>query len=110
MGANGRDGLYSPVRFLLIAYESTSGGQAILLEEVERTALPPRSLRELISPDFFSSGNTRELSANGPPELFQLQSYLAQPALAKLPDILQSPEVRLALARMIAAASVHQTR
>jgi HD-like signal output (HDOD) protein len=47
------------------------------------------------------------LSANGQPELFQLQSYLAQPALAKLPDILQSPEVRLALARMIAATTGH---
>ncbi len=47
------------------------------------------------------------LSANGQPELFHLQSFLAQPALAKLPDILQSPEVRLALARMIAATTGH---
>lgn len=49
------------------------------------------------------------LSPDQRPELFHLQSYLAQPAFAKLPDILQSPEIRLALARMIAAATAHQT-
>jgi HD-like signal output (HDOD) protein len=50
------------------------------------------------------------LSANGQPELFHLQSYLTQPAFAKLPDILQSPDVRLTLARMIAAATAHEHR
>ena len=50
------------------------------------------------------------LSANGQPELFHLQSYLTQPAFAKLSDILQSPDVRLALARMIAAAKAHEHR
>lgn len=36
--------------------------QAILLEEMERIFLPPRSLRELSDPDFVASGSTRELA------------------------------------------------
>lgn len=36
--------------------------QVILLEEMERIFLPPRSLRELSDPDFIASGSTRELA------------------------------------------------
>ncbi len=36
--------------------------QAILVEEMDRIFLPPRSLRELSDPDFAGSGNTRELA------------------------------------------------
>ncbi len=38
------------------------------------------------------------------PQLHHLQGYLRLPALARLPQLLQTPEVRLALMRMISAA------
>ena len=50
----------------------------------------------------------KKIKEKGMPE-FLWRSVPDEDALAKLPDILQSPEVRLALARMIAGASVHQT-
>jgi len=43
------------------------------------------------------------LAGSDAPELHHLQAYLALPALARLPELLQAPDVRLALMRMIAA-------
>lgn len=44
-----------------------------------------------------------ELRNTGAPELHHLQGYLRLPQLARLPELLHAPDVRLALARMIAA-------
>jgi len=44
------------------ASDISTARQAILLEEMDRIFLPPRSLRELSDPDFAGSGNTRELA------------------------------------------------
>jgi hypothetical protein len=44
------------------------------------------------------------LKPEGQPELAHLQGYLAQPAFARLPEIMQSQEVLNAFARMITAA------
>jgi HD-like signal output (HDOD) protein len=44
------------------------------------------------------------LQPAGHPELAYLQGYLSQPAFARLEEIMQAPDVRNALARMISAA------
>ena len=45
-----------------------------------------------------------DLLGDESPELHHLQGYLRLPALARLPQQLQTPELRLALMRMIGAA------
>lgn len=49
-----------------------------------------------------------ELRNTGAPELHHLQGYLRLPQLARLPELLHAPDVRLALARMITAVR-HET-
>jgi HD-like signal output (HDOD) protein len=50
-------------RFRMVRSSDISAArQLILLEEMERIFLPPRSLRELSDPDFVASGGTRELA------------------------------------------------
>ena len=50
-------------RFRMVRSSDISAArQVILLEEMERIFLPPRSLRELSDPDFIASGSTRELA------------------------------------------------
>ena len=46
-----------------------------------------------------------DLSADGAPELHHLQGYLRLPALARLPEQLHTPELRLAMMRMITAVA-----
>lgn len=45
------------------------------------------------------------LDTAGAPELHYLQGYLGLPQLARLPDLLQAPDVRLALLRMITSVN-----